>query len=222
MYWFDLDSAAKGPVAYQLTILYPPDPPPAPVTPKVIEEDEPVGMSAAEESEQIMSRLNDPLNSAQKKSTNAALNNETVKSQKAKPLFSALNPSISFERMGAVPAKKVTVKEIAWNERYAIVGAKSLDPLFVKDNGENTFVKFSTHQALPTVFAITADGDETRVSYSMQDDIMVIQRVSERFILRHGEQALCIVNLRFNPTGQTTGTKTVSPDVVRTIKGGVK
>lgn len=217
MYWFDLDSNSKGATAYQLTLQYPPSPPVV-VAPKIIEEVERLGLTAEQESALVKERLKDPLNSAQGRPVHEAP--MVGVATKIKPLFSALNPIMSFERMSAVPAKKVTPRLIPWNERYAVVGSKSIQPIFAKDNGENTFIKFALHQPMPSIFAIAADGQETRVSYSVQDDIMVVQRVAERFVLRHGEEALCLVNLHFNPTGQTTGTKTVSPDVQRTLTGG--
>ena len=215
MYWFDLDSNAKGAVAYQLTVIYPPAPPVV-VTPKAIDEGEP-SLSEAGEAALVRDRLNQPLNEAQGKMTG----DSPVPAAKTSPrpsLFSALNPKLQYERMSAVPAKKVVQKPIQWNERYAVVGAKSIEPIFAKDNGENTFIKFALHQPLPAIFYVAADGQETRVSYSLQDDIMVVQRVAERFVLRHNDEAACLVNLQFNPTGQTTGTKTVSPDVQRVLK----
>lgn len=219
MYWFDLDSASKGPTAYQLTLLYPPTPPVV-VAPKVISEEVPVGMSPEQEAALVKERLKDPLQSAMG-APQAAPMDATPVARKNAALFSVLNPVVTYERMSAVPTKKPSPRPaIQWNERYAVVGSAVIQPVFAKDNGENTFVKFSLHQAMPTVFAVTADGQESRVSFSVQDDVMVIQRVAERLVFRHGDAVLCLINLQFNPTGQTTGTKTISPDVKRTLKGG--
>ncbi len=217
-YWFDLDSTAKGPAAYQLTILYQPDPPPvATPMPMPMMDDSTSKTSVKTEGRTIKQLLEQPLRDAQ--GGNPAVGSESdAKSKSATQLFSALNPKLQFERMDLPPVRKVVSRVVNWNVRYAGIGSKRIEPTWVKDNGENTFIQFPLNQGQPAIFAVAPDGVETRLDYSLQDDVMVVNRVAQRFVLRHGEEALCLVNLQFNPTGQTTGTKTVSPNVQRTIK----
>lgn len=221
MYWFDLSTAGKGAVAYQLTILYPPDPPVV-IAPKIINDDLPLQSESVNEGELIKSLLNQPLLHAS--STPGALpaaqttTAPVAQTPRQAALLSAVNPKLQFEKMSALPIKKVAKSQTIWNERYGAIGALALEPVFAKDNGDNTFLKFPINQPLPAIFYIAPDGQETRVSTSMQDDIMVVQRVAQRFILRHGELSLCLVNLNYNPAGQSSGTMTVSPDVQRVLK----
>lgn len=214
MYWFDLSTAGKGAVAYQLTILYPPDPPVV-VAPKIITDDMQAIAEPVNEAELVKTLLNQPLMQATGGAT-TAIPAATAARQPA--MLSAVNPRLQFEKMSALPVKKPSKQQTTWNERYGVMGAAQLEPLFAKDNGDNTFLKFPINQPLPAIFYIAPDGQESRVSTSMQDDIMVVQRVAQRFILRHGELALCLVNLNYNPTGQSTGTMTVSPSVQRVLK----
>ena len=223
-YWFDLDSTAKGAPAYQLTILYQPDPKPeVTVTPTPIVPttgDTSTG-SVKTDGSTIKQLLEQPLRDAQG-GIPAAGSEADAKTKNATPLFSALNPKLQFERMDIPPRKVVVSRVVIWNLRYAAVGSKTIQPTWVKDNGENTFIQFPINQGQPAIFAVAPDGTEARVNYSFQDDVMVVNRVAQRFVLRHGDEVLCLVNLQFNPTGQTTGTKTVSPDVQRAIKEDVR
>lgn len=216
MYWFDLSTAGKGAVTYQLTILYPPDPPLV-VAPKIVSDDMQTAVEPINESEQVKNLLNQPLLQATGGAQNATpAAASTVAKQPA--MLSAVNPRLQFEKMSALPVKKPSKQQTTWNERYGVIGAAQLEPVFAKDNGDNTFLKFPLNQPLPAIFYVAPDGQETRVSTSMQDDIMVVQRVAQRFILRHGELALCLVNLNYNPAVQSTGTMTVSPAVQRVLK----
>ena len=218
MYWFDLSTAGKGAVAYQLTILYPPDPPVV-VAPKIVTDDMQATAEPVNEAELVKSLLNQPLlQAAGGASTTIPTAVTSAAPARQSALLSAQNPRLQFEKMSALPVKKPSKQQTTWNERYGVMGAAQLEPLFAKDNGDNTFLKFPVNQPLPAIFYIAPDGQETRVSTSMQDDIMVVQRVAQRFILRHGELALCLVNLNYNPAGQSTGTMTVSPAVQRVLK----
>jgi type IV secretory pathway VirB9-like protein len=227
-YWFDLDSTAKGPVAYQLTIVYPPDPPPKTVIVPIQEEPERNQTTAMvfgqsnkslQAVDTIPKLLDRPLDQVQGKPSEIKDVTYPVGNSSQQAIFSALNPNAKIERMGALPLRKQPPPpQIVFNDRYVVIGDESLDPVYVKDDGENTYIKFSSNQPLPSVFYVAADGAETRVNQNMQDDILVVHRVSERLIFRHGQEVLCLINLSFKPTVQSPRTNTISPEVLRQLK----
>ena len=110
------------------------------------------------------------------------------------------------------------------NWRYTYMGANSIKPYQVWDDGTFTYFKFYTQQDLPTFFVVNDDGSESVVNKGMErdNDTVVVQRVGKQFVLRMGLTVTCIYNE--NPTIFTpsTGTETSSDQVQRVIKGESK
>lgn len=110
------------------------------------------------------------------------------------------------------------------NWRYTYMGADSIKPYQVWDDGTFTYFKFYAQQDLPTFFVVNDDGSESVVNKGMErdNDTVVVQRVGKQFVLRMGLTVTCIYNE--NPTLYTpsTGTETSSNQVQRVIKGDAK
>jgi len=83
-----------------------------------------------------------------------------------------------------------------YNMNYTISGsARDIEPLQVFDDGEFTYMKFRDVNAeIPAIFNIDRKGNEGLVNFRVQHGYIVVERVSKRFTLRHGKDAICIFN----------------------------
>lgn len=106
------------------------------------------------------------------------------------------------------------------NWRYTAQGSKAIEPYEVSDNGRLTAMRFPGSGALPTIYTVAADGQETIVPYTMRADVAVISTTAKEFRLRLGGEVLRIFNLGYDPRGYNPGTGTTSPEIVRSVRGG--
>jgi type IV secretion system protein VirB9 len=79
----------------------------------------------------------------------------------------------------------------------------------VFDDGRFTYFKFTGNREVPAVFHVLGDGSETLVNARMEDDLLVVDRVSRRLMLRAGSAVVGIWNDAFDldgvpPAGGTT------------------
>ena len=86
----------------------------------------------------------------------------------------------------------------AFNFDYKVKGAKSLRPRRVFDDGLFTFFQFDdpSRKDLPAIFWVTPDGKESLVNYRMEGAYVVVERVSDKFILRSGDDLATVTNKR--------------------------
>ena len=82
------------------------------------------------------------------------------------------------EAAGSIPARA------EMNSNYRISGSKSLRPARISDDGVHTYIEWDEDQALPAVFAISAQGGEEMVDGYMRDGIFTIDRVNHALIFR--------------------------------------
>ena len=83
-------------------------------------------------------------------------------------------------------------------------GGEELAPTLVFDDGRYTFFRFPKGREVPAVFAVAADGQEVRVNYHMEDDVIVAQRTARKFFLRIGESVVAVINEGWDPAGVST------------------
>jgi len=108
------------------------------------------------------------------------------------------------ERLAAAP-------ELA-NSNYAIAEGKDsqdIVPTLVFDDGRFTYLRFPNNREVPAVFHVLGDGSETVVNARMEGDLLVVDRVSRRLMLRAGSAVVGVWNEGFDldglpPTGGTT------------------
>ena len=83
-----------------------------------------------------------------------------------------------------------------YNFEYTISGKISgIEPLQVFDDGEFTYLKFRDLNAdFPAIFSVDAYGNEGLVNYRQEGGYVIIERVSDRFTLRHGVETICLFN----------------------------
>lgn len=105
--------------------------------------------------------------------------------------------------LGAGAVQQVTVdtgpdlsKPELYNFGYSVSGNSArFEPLQIFDDGEFTYFKFRDVNAdLPAIFAVDAHGNEGLVNYRHEKGYVVIERVSDRFTLRHGPETICVFN----------------------------
>ena len=80
------------------------------------------------------------------------------------------------------------------NFNYKIKGEKSIRPSRVFDDGQFTFFQFDNARRgdLPAIFYVGFDGQESLVNYRMDGNYVVVERLSDRFILRNGDDRVTI------------------------------
>lgn len=86
-----------------------------------------------------------------------------------------------------------------YNFKYSISGqGVDVEPLMVFDDGEFTYFKFRDVNAeLPAIFMVKPNGEEGLVNFRISGGYVVVERVANRFTLRHGADTICV----FNETG---------------------
>lgn len=104
------------------------------------------------------------------------------------------------------------------NTDYWFRGAAALKPIAAVDDGVHTRLTFSGRTEWPAVFVRNADGTESLLNFSVEQDQLVIHRVARALILRRGRLAACIVNHGFEGSGERLPSGTLAPSVVRERK----
>ena len=120
-----------------------------------------------------------------------------------------------------VVAERLQAKPQVVNSNYAIAeGKHSADivPALVFDDGRFTYFRFPGNREVPAVFNVLGDGSETLVNARMEDDLLVVDRVSRRLMLRAGTAVVGVWNEAFDLEGSPLGGSTTVPGVQRVLK----
>lgn len=120
-----------------------------------------------------------------------------------------------------VVAERLHAKPQVMNTRYSIAeGDDSQDivPTLVFDDGRFTYLRFPGNREVPAVFHVLGDGSETLVNTRMEDDLLVVDRVSRRLMLRAGSAVVGIWNDAFDLDGRPPEDGTTVPGVQRVLK----
>ena len=118
-------------------------------------------------------------------------------------------------------AERLNAKPQVLNTRYSIAEGKASEdivPALVFDDGRFTYFKFPGNREVPAVFHVLGDGSETLVNARTEDDLLVVDRVSRRLMLRAGSAAVGVWNETFDLDGIPPGGGTTVPGVQRELK----
>lgn len=118
-------------------------------------------------------------------------------------------------------AERLLVKPIVINTSYSIAeGEVSEDivPTLVFDDGRFTYFRFPGSREIPAVFHVLGDGAETLVNTRMEDDLLVVDRVSRRLMLRSGSAVVGVWNEAFDLDGAPPTRGATVPGVERVVK----
>ncbi len=82
-----------------------------------------------------------------------------------------------------------------FNFRYTISGSDDIAPIRIFDDGEFTYFQFRNKNAdVPGFWQVDKDGNESIINYRTRGDYIVVERVSARYTLRHGNSVVCVFN----------------------------
>lgn len=136
----------------------------------------------------------------------------------AAPAPPAPNPrQIVEERLQAKPQ--------VLNASYSVAEGKASEdivPTMVYDDGRFTYLKFPGNREVPAVFHVLGDGSETLLNARMEDDVLVVDRVSRRLMLRAGSAVVGVWNDAYDLDGVPPQQGTTVPGVrrqMRTVEG---
>lgn len=108
------------------------------------------------------------------------------------------------------------------NDDFWYCGSDALRPMKVWDDGMRTWIRFAPTTDWPAVFALSDDGQESLVNYSVEGADLVVHRVAARFVLRRGNLVGCVWNRGFAGSSLPSATGTASPEVRRGLRGDVR
>lgn len=120
-----------------------------------------------------------------------------------------------------VVGERLQAKPQVLNSNYSIAeGEDSEDivPTLVFDDGRFTYFRFPGNREVPAVFHVLGDGSETLVNARMEEDLLVVDRVSRRLMLRSGPAVVGVWNEAFDPDGVPPDGGTTVPGVQRALK----
>lgn len=118
-------------------------------------------------------------------------------------------------------AERLQAKPLVMNSQYTVAegpGSQDIVPTLVYDDGRFTYLRFPGNREVPAVFHVLGDGSETLVNARMEDDLLVVDRVSRRLMLRAGSAVVGVWNEAFDLDGRPPGEGTTVPGVQRVIK----
>ena len=123
-----------------------------------------------------------------------------------------------------IVAERLRAKPQVMNTQYSIAegdGSQDIVPTLVYDDGRFTYLRFPGNREVPAVFHVLGDSSETLVNARMEDDLLVVDRVSLRLMLRAGSAVVGLWNEAFDLDGIPPGDGTTVPGVQRVLKADV-
>lgn len=110
------------------------------------------------------------------------------------------------------------------NSRYSFAageGSQDIVPSLVFDDGRFTYLRIAGNREVPAVFQVLGDGSETPVNARMEDELLVVDRVSRRLMLRAGSAVVGLWNEAFDLDGRPPADGTTVPGVRRVLRSEV-
>lgn len=101
--------------------------------------------------------------------------------------------------------------------------ARDIAPLNIWDDYTQTWFKFPQNAALPIVYRIDSNGQETLVNVSVEgpyNNVIRANGVAREWRVRYGDQVIGIINDGYNPSIGGHANGTTSPNVRRVINTG--
>jgi type IV secretion system protein VirB9 len=143
--------------------------------------------------------------------------------QKELDALAALPPIPRPPSAQQIVTERLQARPTVLNTQYALAegtGSADIVPTLVYDDGRFTYLRFPGNREVPAVFHVLGDGSETLVNTRMDDDTLVVDRVSRRLMLRAGSSVVGIWNEAFDLEGSPAKGATTVPGVQRVLKDG--
>ena len=135
--------------------------------------------------------------------------------------LTAMPPAPRQSSPQQVIGERLQTKPQVLNTSYSIAegkGSEDIVPALVFDDGRFTYFRFPGNREVPAVFHVLGDGSETLVNARVEDDLLVVDRVSRRLMLRAGSAVVGVWNESFDLDGVPPGGGTTVPGVQRVLK----
>lgn len=129
---------------------------------------------------------------------------------------SAAPRELIAERLKASPSVLNTDYSVAEGDR-----SEDIVPALIFDDGRFTYLRFPGNREVPAIFQVLGDGSETVVNARMEGDLLVVDRVARRLILRAGSAVVGVWNDAFDIDGVPPVDATTAPGVQRVLKASV-
>ena len=100
--------------------------------------------------------------------------------------------------------------------------SEHITPSLAYDDGRFTYLHFPGRLEMPAVFTFTSDGEETIANVTVEperEDVLVVDRISRRFVLRLGRAVVQVENDDFDPYGVPDLYGTTVPGLERVPRG---
>ncbi len=120
-----------------------------------------------------------------------------------------------------VVAERLKAAPTVVNTEYSIAAGKTSEdivPTLVFDDGRFTYFRFPGQREVPAVFHVQGDGSEALVNTRMEGDLLVVDRVSRRLMLRAGAAVVGVWNEGFDLDGVPLNQGTTVSGVERSIR----
>lgn len=120
--------------------------------------------------------------------------------------------------------RKAAVMPVPENTNYSMrlgKNSKNIAPTMAYDDGLFTYLQFSNNRDVPTVYIQNADGNEGLVNTNMHEsnrNLLVVQRVARKLILRLGKSVVAISNDSFDADGSPPVNGTTVNGLTRSVK----
>lgn len=98
-----------------------------------------------------------------------------------------ISPYIVRFRYAGIDLAPPTVIEET-QSRYKLSGAKALLPSAMSDDGVATTIHWPDDRAIPAVYTLDAQGNETLVNGAMRNGAFVVDAIAPRFVFRAGKR----------------------------------
>lgn len=130
-------------------------------------------------------------------------------------------PDVPAPTAAELIAGRLTSAPEPVNSNYSIAEGKASDdivPTLVFDDGRFTYMRFPNNREVPAVFHVLPDGSETLVNVRMEGELLVVDRVSRRLMLRAGSAVVGVWNEAFDVDGVPPSGGTTVSGVDRVLK----
>jgi len=104
------------------------------------------------------------------------------------------------------------------NTNYWFDGNDAVKPTKAWDDGRFTYIEFPGRRDLPVLFFLSEDGEETLVNSHMEENVVVIHHMAERYVVRRGQMTGTIFNKSFNAVGEHNTSGTVNSAIKREVR----
>jgi type IV secretion system protein VirB9 len=130
-------------------------------------------------------------------------------------------PAATAPFPAALVAERLQAKPQVMNTAYAVAegkGSQDIVPVLVFDDGRFTYLRFPGNREVPAIFHVLGDGSEALVNTRMEDDLLVVDRVSRRLMLRAGQAVVGLWNEAFDLEGVPPDGGTTVPGLQRALR----